>query len=31
VDRRFLPTMPRARADELMATWDHAVRQATAA
>ena len=28
--RRFLPTMPRARAQELMARWDHAVRQATA-
>ncbi|WP_019562069.1 MULTISPECIES: glycerol kinase GlpK [Caldimonas] len=29
VDRRFLPTMPRHRAEELMARWDHAVRQAT--
>ncbi len=29
-ERRFLPTMPRKRADELMAQWEHAVRQATA-
>jgi glycerol kinase len=29
-DRRFVPTMPRARAIELMAHWEHAVRQATA-
>jgi glycerol kinase len=29
-ERRFLPTMPRERAQELMANWDHAVRQATA-
>ncbi|MCX7670198.1 MAG: hypothetical protein N2439_09015, partial [Anaerolineae bacterium] len=29
VDRRFLPTMPRSRAEELMARWEHAVRQAT--
>jgi glycerol kinase len=31
VERRFLPTMPRERAAELMATWEHAVRQTTAA
>jgi glycerol kinase len=31
VERRFLPTMPRERAAELMAKWEHAVRQATAA
>ncbi len=30
VDRRFLPTMARGRAAELMTRWDHAVRQATA-
>ena len=29
-ERRFIPTMTRARADELMTQWDHAVRQATA-
>jgi glycerol kinase len=29
-ERQFLPTMPRARAAELMAQWEHAVRQATA-
>lgn len=29
-ERRFLPTMTRARADELMTQWEHAVRQATA-
>lgn len=29
-ERRFLPTMTRARAAELMAEWEHAVRQATA-
>jgi glycerol kinase len=29
-ERQFLPTMPRARATELMAQWEHAVRQATA-
>ena len=29
-ERRFLPTMTRARAAELMAQWEHAVRQATA-
>ena len=29
VERRFMPTMPRARAEALMAQWDHAVRQAT--
>lgn len=29
-ERRFLPTMPRARAQELMLQWEHAVRQATA-
>jgi glycerol kinase len=31
VERRFVPTMPRDRAAELMATWEHAVRQTTAA
>ena len=30
VERRFLPTMPRARAAELMQRWEHAVRQAVA-
>ena len=30
VERRFLPTMPRERAAELMANWEHAVRQTTA-
>jgi glycerol kinase len=30
VERRFLPTMPRTRAEELMARWEHAVRQAVA-
>jgi glycerol kinase len=29
--RRFLPTLPRERAAELMARWEHAVRQATLA
>ena len=29
-ERRFLPTMTRVRADELMTQWEHAVRQATA-
>jgi glycerol kinase len=29
-ERRFLPTMTRDRAAELMAQWEHAVRQATA-
>ena len=29
-ERRFLPTMTRPRAAELMAQWEHAVRQATA-
>jgi glycerol kinase len=29
-ERRFLPTMPRSRAQELMGQWEHAVRQATA-
>ena len=29
VERRFLPTMPRDRAQELMARWEKAVRQAT--
>lgn len=28
--RRFLPTLPRERAQALMTRWDHAVRQATA-
>jgi len=27
VERRFLPTMPRERAEELMANWERAVRQ----
>jgi glycerol kinase len=31
VDRTFTPTMPRERAAELMAQWERAVRQATAA
>jgi glycerol kinase len=31
VERAFQPTMPRERAAELMAHWEHAVRQATAA
>ncbi|MCZ2441558.1 MAG: glycerol kinase GlpK [Burkholderiales bacterium] len=30
-ERRFHPTMPRARAAELMARWEHAVRQTVAA
>jgi glycerol kinase len=30
-ERRFLPTLDRGRAGELMARWEHAVRQATAA
>ena len=30
VERRFLPTLPRDRAGELMARWQRAVRQATA-
>jgi glycerol kinase len=30
VERRFHPTMPRERAQALMADWDHAVRQAAA-
>ena len=30
VERRFLPTMPRDRAAELMANWERAVRQARA-
>ena len=30
-ERRFLPTLERSRAGELMARWEHAVRQATAA
>lgn len=29
-ERRFLPTMTRTRASQLMAEWEHAVRQATA-
>lgn len=29
VEQRFLPTMSRERAEELMARWEHAVRQAT--
>jgi len=29
VERTFVPTMPRARADELMQRWEHAVAQAT--
>lgn len=31
VERRFMPTMPRERAGELMARWEHAVRQTVAA
>jgi len=31
VERRFHPTLPRERALALMAGWEHAVRQATAA
>ena len=31
VERRFLPTMERAQAEEAMARWERAVRQATAA
>jgi glycerol kinase len=31
VERRFLPTMPRERVAELMARWEHAVRQTVAA
>jgi glycerol kinase len=31
VERRFLPTMPRERAADLMARWEHAVRQTVAA
>jgi glycerol kinase len=31
VERTFVPTMPRDRARELMARWDHAVRQTTLA
>jgi glycerol kinase len=31
VERRFLPTMPRERAGELMANWERAVRQCVAA
>ncbi|MBX9872684.1 MAG: glycerol kinase GlpK [Burkholderiaceae bacterium] len=31
VDRTFVPTLPRARAEELMARWEHAVRQTIAA
>ncbi len=30
VERRFYPTLPRERAQELMAHWEHAVRQAVA-
>ncbi len=30
VERRFMPTLPRERAQALMADWQHAVRQATA-
>jgi glycerol kinase len=30
VERRFLPTLPRERAAELMASWEHAVRQTVA-
>ena len=30
-ERRFLPTLPRERAAELMARWEHAVRQTVAA
>jgi glycerol kinase len=29
-DRRFVPTLGNARAQELMAKWEHAVRQTTA-
>jgi len=29
-DRRFLPTLPKAQADERMARWEHAVRQTVA-
>ena len=29
-ERRFMPTMQRARAAELMQQWEHAVRQTTA-
>jgi len=31
VERRFHPTLPRERAQALMAEWEHAVRQAAAA
>jgi len=31
VERRFMPTMGRPQAEESMARWEHAVRQATAA
>jgi glycerol kinase len=31
VERRFLPTLGRDKADEAMARWERAVRQATAA
>jgi glycerol kinase len=31
VERRFHPTLPRERAQQLMANWAHAVRQATTA
>jgi glycerol kinase len=31
VERRFQPTLPRARAEALMAGWEHAVRQTVAA
>jgi glycerol kinase len=30
-ERRFEPALPRARAEELMAGWEHAVRQTVAA
>jgi glycerol kinase len=30
-DRRFMPTLPRERAEALMARWEHAVAQATLA
>jgi glycerol kinase len=30
LERRFVPTLPRERAAELMAEWEHAVRQVTA-
>ena len=30
VERRFMPTMARAQAEEAMARWERAVRQATA-